>query len=69
MYDTMKKNLLIFLIVSGTTLQALHADPIAVEVTKAFTEAGLPVLKDSVLPIEFTLPLLDSGMEQKLSAL
>jgi thiol-disulfide isomerase/thioredoxin len=65
----MKKYLLIFLIITGAASQTLRADPVAPEVVRAFTEAGLPVLKDSVRPIEFTLPLLDDGTEQKLSAL
>jgi thiol-disulfide isomerase/thioredoxin len=54
---------LLFCFVSGD----VHADPIAAEVAKAFADAGLPVLKDSVRPIEFTLPLLEGGVEQKLS--
>jgi thiol-disulfide isomerase/thioredoxin len=47
----------------------LYADPIAADVAKAFADAGLPVLKDSVRPIEFTLPLSEGGGEQKLSDL
>lgn len=65
----MKKYIAVLLVVWGTASQVLRADPVAAEVAKAFAEAGLPVLKDSVRPIEFTLPLLDNGTEQKLSAL
>ena len=38
------------------------------EVIKAFSAAGLPVLKEGVQPIDFTLPLLN-GTNQKLSGL
>jgi thiol-disulfide isomerase/thioredoxin len=65
----MKKYLLAFIIITGAASRILRADPVATEVVRAFTEAGLPVLKDSVKPIEFTLPLLGDGTEQKLSAL
>jgi thiol-disulfide isomerase/thioredoxin len=64
-----KKYALLFLIAFGIMPQAAHSDPVAAEVAKAFTDAGLPVLKDSVRPIDFTLPLLEGGADQKLSAL
>jgi thiol-disulfide isomerase/thioredoxin len=44
------------------------ADPVPAAVVKAFTDAGLPVSKDKVDPIDFTLPLL-GGTNQKLSDL
>ncbi|AEF80121.1 TlpA disulfide reductase family protein [Leadbettera azotonutricia] len=47
---------------------AAFADPVPGDIAKAFADAGLPVLKDRINPIEFSLPLLD-GKEQKLSAL
>jgi thiol-disulfide isomerase/thioredoxin len=51
------------------TPRMVYADPIAADVAKAFAGAGLPVLKDSVRPIEFTLPLSEGGAEQTLSDL
>jgi thiol-disulfide isomerase/thioredoxin len=46
----------------------IFADPVQGDIARAFSDAGLPVLKDRVNPIEFSLPLLE-GKEQKLSAL
>jgi thiol-disulfide isomerase/thioredoxin len=47
---------------------AAAADPVPAPVAKAFADAGIPVLKDKVDPVDFTLPLLD-GKNQKLSDL
>jgi thiol-disulfide isomerase/thioredoxin len=64
----MKKTVLHLTLVLLLLPVFVFADPVPGDITKAFADAGLPVLKDRINPIEFSLPLLD-GKEQKLSAL
>jgi thiol-disulfide isomerase/thioredoxin len=64
----MKKTVLHLTLVLLLLPVFVFADPVPKDIAKAFADAGLPVLKDRINPIEFSLPLLD-GKEQKLSAL
>jgi peroxiredoxin len=52
----------------GFPALAVYAAPPSDAVVLAFQQAGLPLLRNSVAPADFTLPLL-SGAQQKLSDL
>jgi peroxiredoxin len=67
----MKKYVFVFLLIYAAVFMRpgiIGADPVPASVAKAFTDAGIPVVREKVEPIDFTLPLLD-GTNRKLSDL
>jgi thiol-disulfide isomerase/thioredoxin len=65
----MKKYAVGFLLIwAAIFTRPAEAEAVPAAVAKAFTDAGIPVVKEKVAPIDFTLPLLD-GTNQKLSDL